>query len=184
MKVELGLTLQHLPCSLQSADLKIHTVHVEDVCAAALLTAEWMSKMGREKADKEVGVDLGFSEVDKESLGDMEGSCKPSLWVSQSTHSLCQRGLPWLISRSRLPEQGTESSAFQHRGRRLKFAHVSSASPCLAEGRPKLTSQPFASTSHAGQDWFGRREALRHQSRLLRSGHCALCKACAQDRQL
>lgn len=104
VKLGLGLILRHLPCSVQSADLKIHTVHVEDACAAALLAAEWMSKVGREKADKEVGVDLGFSGVDKESLGDMEGSCKPSLCVSLSTHFLCLRGLPWLIPRSRLPE--------------------------------------------------------------------------------
>lgn len=43
-----------------------------------------MRKTGRELATKDVGVDLAFSGVDKDSLADLEGSCGPKSSVHSS----------------------------------------------------------------------------------------------------
>ena len=61
----------------QSADLKIHTIHVDDVCAACVLGADWIGRTGRESATREHGIELAFSGVDKESLADLPGACTP-----------------------------------------------------------------------------------------------------------
>lgn len=60
----------------QSSDLKIHTVHIADVCLALTLASSWIRQLGgRSKADAEAGVDLPFSGVDRAKLKDVPGSC-------------------------------------------------------------------------------------------------------------